>query len=303
MPPLLVLRYRLEYFALRLIVGFCRLFPLDSAADFTARLIKRLASGGRRHKKALANLEIAFPEKSPEEREAIALAMWDNIGRVIVETMQIDRLLDQPERIEVEDNVYRRYKGKMGTVVAVSLHMGNWEIAAWPLILCDSKMAGVYRLVKNPYVDQYLRKMRSRLYSGGMFAKGRARGKSAGFDTVRAISGHIRDVLKNETATVGFLADLYDGKGIEVPFFGQQARSTPFPAMLARRLGARMWIGRCIRVPGQSRFRVAFREVKVPRTDDSEADVRNMTAEIQQQFEEWIRENPEQYMWTNRRFA
>ncbi len=303
MSPLLVLRYRFEYFALRLVVGFCRLFPLDPAADLSARALKRLAPGSRRHKKALANLEIAFPEKTPEEREAIALAMWDNIGRVIVETMQIDRLLDQPDRIEVEGDTYLRYKGKMGTVVAASMHMGNWEVAAWPFILCDSKMAGVYRLVKNPYVDHYLRRMRARIYSGGLFAKGRARGKSAGFGTVRAISGHIRDVLKNETATVGFLADLYDGKGIEVPFFGQEARSTPFPAILARRLGARMWIGRCVRIEGQSRFRVAFRELKVPRTDNSDEDVRSITAAMQKQFEEWIRETPGQYMWTNRRFA
>lgn len=303
MSPLLALRYQLEYVALRIVIGICRLFPLDPAADFSARALQRLAQGSRRHKKALANLEIAFPDKTPEERETIALAMWDNIGRVVVETMQIDRLLDQPERIEVEDDTYLRYKGKMGTVVAASMHMGNWEVAAWPFILCDSKMAGVYRLVKNPYVDSYLRRMRSRIYSGGMFAKGRARGKSAGFGTVRAISGHIRDVMKNETATVGFLADLYDGKGIEVPFFGREAKSTPFPAILARRLGARMWIGRCIRIKGQSRFRVAFKELKVPRTDDRDADIQQITAAMQQQFEAWIRENPEQYMWTNRRFA
>ena len=303
MSLLLTLRYLLEYAALRLVVGFVRLFPLDAAADFTARLLKRFAPGGRRHKKALANLEIAFPELTDQEREAIALEMWDNLGRVIVETMQIDRLLDQPERIEVETDVYKRYKGKMGTVVATSLHMGNWEVAGWPLVLSDSKMTGVYRLVKNPYVDKYLKKMRSRMYTAGMFAKGRARGKSAGFDTVRMLSGHIRDVLKNETATVAFLADLYDGKGIAVPFFGRDVKSTPFPAMLARRMGARMWIGRCVRVGRQSQFSVAFREVKVPRTENAEEDVREITVAMQQQFEQWIRETPGQYMWTNRRFA
>lgn len=303
MSPFLFVRYALEYALLRLVVGLVRLFPLDPAADFFARMLKRFAPGGRRHKKALANLEIAFPEKTPEEREAIAMGMWDNVGRVIVETMQMDRLLDQPERIEVEDDIYLRYKGKMGTVVAASLHMGNWEIAAWPLILCDSKMAAVYRLVKNPFVDRYLRRMRSRLYSGGQFAKGRARGKSAGFGTVRAISSHIREVMRNETAAVGFLADLYDGKGIAVPFFGREAKSTPFPAILARRLGARLWLGRCVRIEGQSRFRVAFKELKVPRTDDADEDIRQMTAEMQKQFEAWIRETPEQYMWTNRRFA
>lgn len=304
MSPLLVLRYRLEYYVLRLVVGFFRLFPLDTAADFFANLVTRVSAGGRRHKKALANLAIAFPEKTAEEREAIALQMWDNIGRVIIETMQIDRLLDQPDRLELEDDFFvKRYKGKMGTVVIAGMHMGNWEIGCWPLALCESKVAAVYRLVKNPYVDEYLRSMRGRLYPGGLFAKGRARGKSAGLDTARMIGSYVRHGLKNETASIAFLADLYDGKGIAVPVFGQEAKSTPFPAMLARRLGARMWVGRCIRVDGQSRFRVVVKEIKVPRTDDAEKDVYQITAAIQKQFEEWIRETPGQYMWTNRRFA
>jgi KDO2-lipid IV(A) lauroyltransferase len=304
MSPLLVIRYRLEYWLLRLVAGIIRLFPLDMAADMFAWLLRKLGPGGRRHKKALANLELAFPDKTPEERETIACQMWDNIGRVIAETIQIDRLLEQPERVELEEDYFiHRYKGKMGTVVAASMHMGNWEISSWPLALCDSNVAAVYRLVKNPYVDQYLRSMRGRLYPGGLFAKGRARGKSAGFDTARMIGSYVRHGLKNETASIAFLADLYDGKGIPVPVFGHEAKSTPFPAMLARRLGARLWVGRCIRTGPHSKFRVSVKEIKVPRTDDRDEDIRQITASIQKTFEEWIRETPEQYMWTNRRFA
>ena len=215
MSPLLALRYRLEYFILRLVVGFFRLFPLEMAAEFLARSLKKLAPGGRRHKKALANLEIAFPEKSHEEREAIALQMWDNIGRVIVETMQIDRLLEDPYRLQLDNDFFvKRYKGKMGTVVIAGMHMGNWEIGCWPLAMCESNVAAVYRLVKNPYVDEYLRSMRGQLYPGGLFAKGRARGKSAGLDTARMIGSYVRHGMKNETASIAFLADLYDGKGI-----------------------------------------------------------------------------------------
>ena len=78
-------RYRLEYLLLRLIIGFVLLFPLDVAVPLSAKIWRTLASRGRRHQRALDNLARAFPEKSQEEREAIASAMWENLGRVMAE--------------------------------------------------------------------------------------------------------------------------------------------------------------------------------------------------------------------------
>lgn len=299
MSALLEVRYWIEYVLLRAVIGVVRLFPLDRAANISAAIWRRTAPGGRRHKRAIANLEIAFPDKTPEEREAIALQMWDNMGRVMVEMMQIDRLLDEPERLEVEDDYFvRRYKGKMGSGICVSMHMGNWELAAWPLVLCDAQPAAVYRLVKNPYVELYLRGMRERLYPGGLFASKMQRRAPAAHEAVRIMTDFAR-----QGGRLAFLADRYDGKGIAVPFFGRDAKSTPFPAMLARRLGARMWIGCCRRVGRQTRFRVYVKELKVPRTGDTQADIKSLTAAVQKQFEDWIRETPEQFMWTNRRFS
>lgn len=301
MPLLLDLRYRIEYAALRFVIGLIRLFPLETGAELSARVCRLLGPLGRRHRRALANLEIAFPEMSLAERTEIAMQMWDNIGRVFAEMMQIDRILEQPERIEVSDDFFvRRYKGKLGSIICASLHMGNWELAMWPLALCDCKTAAVYRLVKNPYVDAYLRAKRSRLYPGGLYARGRRMrgGRNPGFDAARLLSNYAR-----QGGRLAFLADLYDAKGIAVPFFGRMAKSAPFPAMLARRTGARLWVGKCTRIGRQSRFRITVRELKVPRSDDAEADVRSITAAMQQQFEQWIRETPGQYMWINRRFA
>ena len=81
--------------------------------------------------------------------------MWENLGRVMAETMQIDRIIADPARIEiVSQNIHRRYKDKLGAAIGVSLHMGNWELAIWPFTLAGNNPAAVYRTVKNPYVDQ-----------------------------------------------------------------------------------------------------------------------------------------------------
>lgn len=299
MSALLNLRYLLEYGVLRAIIALIRLLPLDAATAFSAWIWRRLAARGRRHRRALDNLAIAYPEKTPEEREAIALAMWENLGRVMAETMLLDRILREPERIEIENpRLIATYKGKMGAAICASLHMGNWELAMWPLTQMGAKPAAVYRLVENPYVDLYLRSQRTELYPGGLFARGKVKGLMAGHDTARMIGAYVR-----AGGRLGFLADLHDRKGVAVPFFGKDARTTTIPAMLARRIGARLWIGRCIRIGKESRFKIAMRELKVPWTDDAEADIKNATAAMQAQFEAWIREHPEQWMWSNRRWS
>ena len=136
---------------MRFLVGIVRLFPLDVAGSISAKIWRLVAPYNRRHKRALANLERAFPEKTPEERERIALAMWENLGRVMTETMNIDRILKEPDRLHVTNGHWiMRYKEKMGPVLIVTMHMGNWEVGMWPVTLAGVNPAGVYRQVKNP---------------------------------------------------------------------------------------------------------------------------------------------------------
>jgi KDO2-lipid IV(A) lauroyltransferase len=67
----------------------------------------------------------------------------------------------------------------------------------------------------------------------------------------------------------------------------------PIAAMIARRVGARIWIGRCIRIGNRACFDINVNELRIPRTNNQAEDIRAITAAIQRQFEIWIRENPE----------
>ncbi|MEQ1716245.1 MAG: lysophospholipid acyltransferase family protein [Hyphomicrobium sp.] len=296
------LQFRLEYAALRTIVGCVRAFPLDRATRFSARWWRRLAPilSPKRHKRALANLAIAFPEKTLEEREKIALAAWENLGRVMAETMQIDRIIKDPARITLGNaRVFDRYKGKLGPIVGCSLHMGNWELAIWPLTLAGANPAAVYRSVNNPYVDQYLRDQRKDLYPGGLFGRGKVEGDHGESQkTARAIMDYVR-----QGGRLGVVCDLWDRTGMPVPFFGQDAATVTIPAMIARRTGARIWLSRCVRQGTESRFEIELKELKVPRTANQSDDVKWATAAMTRQFEEWVRDAPEQWMWSNRRWS
>lgn len=294
------LRHRLEYAALRLIVAIVRAMPIDLAAEVSATVWRRICPHLRRHKRALENLAIAFPEKSPAEREAIAREMWGNLGRVMAETMQIDRLVADPSRITIVNNkLFDRYKDKLGAAVGVSLHMGNWEIAIWPFVEANANPGGVYRSVNNPYVDEYLRYQRRDLFPGGLFGRGKVEGDHGDDQkTARILNDFVR-----RGGRLGLVCDLYDRTGLPVPFFGKEARTQAIAAMIARRVGSRMWMSRCKRIGTGSRFEIEIKELRVPRTKNQSEDVRWIMTEMQRQFEVWVREAPEQWMWSNRRWS
>jgi Kdo2-lipid IVA lauroyltransferase/acyltransferase len=296
------LQFRMEYLLLRLIVALVRAFPLETAVAFSAKSWRRLAPllSPSRHRRALDNLAIAFPEKTAEEREAIALAHWENLGRVMAETMQIDRILHDPSRIEIEStSLFARYRDKLGPAIGISLHMGNWELAIWPFVVAGANPAAVYRSVNNPYVDRYLRSQRRELYPGGLFGRGKVEGDH---DETRKTARVITDYVRRG-GRLGLVCDLYDRTGIPVPFFGKPARTQAIGAMIARRVGARMWMARCLRVGNKSRFRIELKELKVPRSANQSADIQAVMVAMQEQFEVWIRESPEQWMWSNRRWS
>src|SRR5262249_3660534 len=61
-------------------------------ADFAGSFMRTLGPRLKEHKIGRANLEAAFPEKSPAEIETILRGVWDNLGRVAAEFAHIDRL-------------------------------------------------------------------------------------------------------------------------------------------------------------------------------------------------------------------
>jgi Kdo2-lipid IVA lauroyltransferase/acyltransferase len=296
------LQFRLEYIALRAITGMIRLMPLPMATGFCARSWRILAPwvSAKRQARALHNLKIAFPEKSDTERRAICSAHWDNLGRVMAETIHIDRLIKDPTRIAIQpDHIFKRYKDKLGPSIGVSLHMGNWELSIWPFTAAGANPGAVYRSVNNPYVDRYLRDQRRDLYPAGLFGRGKVEGDHGDDQrTARILNDFVR-----KGGRLGLVCDLYDRTGLPVPFFGHDARTQAIGAMIARRTGSRMWMSCCRRVGHDSRFVVEIKELRVPRTANPSEDIRWVMMEMQRQFEVWIRETPEQWMWSNRRWS
>jgi KDO2-lipid IV(A) lauroyltransferase len=288
------------YLALVCLIRVLRLLPLEWAVEGAAALWRTVGPWRRQHSRALQNLAVAFPERTASELEDIARRMWANMGRVMAETILIDRIVADPGRLEIAESArWGPLMSQPGPSIGVTLHMGNWELAIWPLLHFGRYPAGVYRPLANPLVDRLLRTQRTRLYPGGLFGKGEEQGAGgSGHRTARLMIDHVR-----RGGCMGFVCDHNDRRGIVVPFFGRRARFTPVPAMIARHVDARVWVGRCVRSGRHSRFRFEIRQLDIPAAGDRSEDTRALTTAIFAQFEAWIRENPEQWMWWNTRWV
>jgi KDO2-lipid IV(A) lauroyltransferase len=281
-------RLRLEFAAVWLTIMIARAIPLQVASWVSGNLWRLIAPRLRRQKRALANLEVAFPEKSLGERTAIAAAMWENLGRTFAESFRI-KTLTESDRIVFEpskgfDEAARGAK----PFIVCGLHLGNWEILAHGGQRLGVSLIGVYQRMSNPHVEALMRSMREPLYTAGLTPK-----------TPMAARVLLRAI--KDGASPCFLADLRDDNGPSVPFFGRLARSTVFPALLARTTGIPLYAGAAFRRPG-SRFSIRIAPISMPQTNDSAADALVATQALQRQYEAFIREAPEQWMWAHRKW-
>jgi KDO2-lipid IV(A) lauroyltransferase len=274
-----------------------RHFDPIKTADFFGSAMRRIGPKLSEHNVGRANLIAAFPEKSPEEIEAILSGVWDNLGRLVAEFAHLDHVwqLDQehPERgrIEVEPRSVElfdklRLDGKPALIFAS--HLGNWELPAVAAAAHGLDSAVLFRRPNVPAADRIVQEMRS-VKMGTLIAGG----ATAPFKLAEALQSGQH---------VGMLVDQWFTKGVEVTFFGRKTRANPLLARLLRQIDCPIHGVRIIRLPNH-RFRAELTEEIPPiRNAKGEIDVQGTMQVITSTIESWIRDYPEQWLWLHRRW-
>jgi KDO2-lipid IV(A) lauroyltransferase len=244
-----------------------------------------------------ANLTAAFPEKSPEQIEAILAGVWDNLGRVGAEFAHLDRVWDydpaHPEnsRVEVDSRTLElfeqlRLDGKPALVF--TSHLGNWELPALGAVAHGVDAAILYRRPNIASADRMIQKMRS-ARMGTLIPTGR----DAPLKLALALQ---------KGQHVAMLVDQYFMNGVDVTFFGRKTKANPTLARLLRQIECPIHGVRVIRLPGH-RFRIDLSEEIMPVRDAAgKIDVQGTTQAITSIIEGWIREYPDQWLWLHRRW-
>ncbi len=280
------------------LLGFLRLFNPDKLADFTGWAMRTIGPWLPENRIGRANLVAAFPEKSPQEVDAILRGAWDNLGRMGAEFAHLDRLWDWDpahpdhcERIVITREQIDRYMeiandGKPALVFAA--HLANWELPAICAATYQMESAVLYRRPNVPGVDRWLRETRT-ANMGTLIA--------AGLDAPMKVAEALE-----RGAHVGILVDQYYVRGVDVTFFGRRTKANPLIARLAQHFDCPIYGARVVRLPGHRLKPELSEEIKPARGADGRIDIAGTMQIITDVVEGWVREHPEQWLWQHRRW-
>lgn len=290
-----------QFWGIWLGVGLLRLLSLIpyrfklSAGKTLGKLLFLIAP--KRKRLAKANIELCFPDKDEEERQNLVKKHFESLGIGLMEMSLAwygSHKRDHTHASErnlvsfVGEEHLKKAQEKGKGVLILSPHFTTLELTGL-FVSFLAHFNAVYRPHDNPLMDYLIAKGRTILYND----------LPAG---VPIANSNTRGMLKTLKAggSLGFLPDQrYRAKGhIEVPFFGQPAKSNPATSKIAKLTG-------CAVVPTFTRrldngiYEVEF----LPALDNfPSGDDYTDTLRLHHLYEAEIRRNPAQYLWVHNRW-
>jgi KDO2-lipid IV(A) lauroyltransferase len=284
------LMWRVEALGFDVAAALTRLMPVETASALGAFLLRRLGPLISSDKVMRRNLELAFPEKSQAERDAIRLDAWEEFGRFAFEFPMLDRLTPASGRVEVVGGERLRAVAEGGApTLLISGHFSNFEIMAAAIVASGVKAQVSYRPANNPYFNERV--------IAGRAAYGVKSLAPKGSEGAREI---LRALARGES--VAMLIDQKDNAGVASPFFGHVTYTSAGPVRLARRFGGRVTPMAVRRTRG-ARFKVeVYEPILLQETGDLEADTATWVRQLNAFLEDRIRERPHEWFWAHRRW-
>lgn len=290
------LQTKVEYAAARTVLDGLKMLPRAVAVSIGRNLgAVAYQSSSKLRRTGERNLEIAFPEKSADERTTLLKGCFDSLGRLLGEFSQFPKYTpDDLRRIvnyDEESVAHMRRAEQTGRgIIFLTLHLGAWELISFAHSAIEHPLHFMVRRLDNPLVEEMVEARRTRF--GNVPVDKRT---------------SIRTAIKvlNSGGTLGILADLNSQpkEGVFVPFFGVPACTTAGVAWLALRTNA-LVIPVCAPYDNEKGC-FAFQgqpAIESVRTGDEQRDVLENTRLYTEALERFVRRFPEQWLWVHKRW-
>ena len=233
------------------------------------------------------NIEMCFPDLSPQERDALALEHFEALGASLIEMglghWASDQELDSLTTVEGIEHLQKPIAEGAG-VILLSAHFTTLEVVGRVLNIHGPVYDGVYRRNRSPFITEFL-------------LRGRERSARKAIEKTD-IKSMVRSL--REGVAVWYAADQsYTGKqSALLPFFGVPSMTNTATTTLGK-------LGRAVAVPFFPRrlkdgtyLLTILPPLDGFPSDDAIADTMKFTAIL----EDYIRQYPEQYFWIHKKF-
>jgi Kdo2-lipid IVA lauroyltransferase/acyltransferase len=237
----------------------------------------------------MMNLKRAYPEISRGEAAWAVRRVFMNMGASIAEGVQFSRRgAAAAPHVHEDPAIVQRLIDDPRPKIFVTAHLGSWEVA---LMLARSFIGGrgavIARAVDNQFLNAVVRKIRFTRASEWIEKRG-------------AIAEAVARLERGES--VAMLLDENGGpRGPFIDFFGRRASTRKTPALLSLMTAAPVVVGVALRREEQPFF-VRLAIIDEPRDGDDGASIVRITTVINHTFEQWIRDDREQWRWIHWRW-
>ena len=230
------------------------------------------------------HMQIAFPKKSITEINKLTKQHWFMLGQTIGEMPHINRLI-KIGHLETDG----LDKLKTGPAILVGAHMGNWEFLLRVGDLAGRRAGYVFRPINN-WILNKLQIHRNKDANADFYRKGRL-----------AAIGMASKLKSGEI--IGLTGDQLLREGIMVPFFGIRTPTPQAAAVMALKWNVPVYMVRIERFKG-IKFKMTVEDkIRIPSNLDKEKAIYQITKMISARIEDWIKEQPEQWLWAHRRWG
>jgi len=230
------------------------------------------------------NTELTFLSKESQKN-------WFKIGKTFFELFILPKIINTKNRILIEgkENI-KNIVENSEKVIFIGIHQSNWEILLPTIDKMGIPVAGIYRHINNPYINNLILKIRKKcIYSKKSFytPKGKKSAKA------------IIEGIKNDTSIV-LLIDQKDSAGEEVPFFNFPAKTQTGFIKISKKYNLKIVPVQNIRNNNDT-FTLKFHK-PINQISNEISDI-NAMKNIHSIIEGWIKTNPSDWFLQHNRFS
>ncbi|PPR44747.1 MAG: Lipid A biosynthesis lauroyltransferase [Alphaproteobacteria bacterium MarineAlpha5_Bin11] len=289
-----IILYPVQFIIFILIYYILRILPDKFSSDIGGSIFKKIGPFSKSHKIILNNLEKVYKNNEKRNFKLLANDCWENLGRTISEFSHLDKILINKNsniRIIGEEHL-KRIAEKNEQVIFIAIHQANWEILGPKICSYGIRLCSIYRHINNYFINKFIYYVRTKAYNTKELILS-PKGKKSAQDMIMSIK---------KGFSIALLIDQKDSSGLNVPLLGQSCKTQTAFLKLSKKFNLKIYPIQNRRLDRLRFEMIVHNPIEPMNINDQKSEIDAMK-NIHNIIEEWIKKQPESWLWQHNRWG